>query len=1122
MPANRTENAQIPMPMSVVTQVQSSEQITGRNHSLTYLYGDGLYDGQSVYVGPPPIFKSPGNREFRGFGWIQIEDSARNTYSESEFHQDVYKAGKLIYTRVVGPQGDLPMPVKASATDRSSVSLTTSQELTSVTPDGVTALHRSQFIHWPTPQFTYAHLKKKTACLGGECTTTGKRYTYDTGHGRLTQEIDVGLCNTIDCTEWSTGRRKRDIIYKELLSYEIDRWLVKKKQETLAQYTFIFPSAHIWVQQAKQIFYHDSISGSSILTEGLLRRVLRYNSSIKGDIGSSIKNYDSRGMLVSETDYNTDNPVLTSYVLDPYHGKYVTSKTTAGLTETQAWDYGLGQKVLGIDPNGVESAWVHDGFGRVLQEQWRPNGSADWQVLTQNYYTDFAYRYYGTPVYDTQWTTVDEGENLFSLTMRYYDGTGRLLQEAARFDGNNAYTRRVAYDETGRINCVTKPRLESETSATTYQGVLVCLSCMDCSDYGFDGLDRVRWTREAVNSGPDFRSFVYGGDLSVSMTDEEGKELKTLSDGWGNIQSVIRDPNGLAQTSTYSYDASNRIKSVRDPENNYISYVRNYLGKITQVNLPNSHQWNFAHDDNGNTIYSQSPENREIDIQYDDLQRVVSRTFTQDNVVEGSNSYTFDSAPEYGLGRLHMADSEAGQAIYEYEARGKVKRYEFNNATTQNTYVLNYQFNDAGSTRRITYPDGGIFYYDFFPDGSPKRLYQGSHVIAQRSVYIDPADGLETTELLLENGTMSRRTKRDDSGRLLILLSETVSPQTPIMERNLNYYTNGKIQQIIDVETDRTSNYGYDSLMRLSEWSDSEYQQFETYSFLNGGTPNQKLQSVVGTMTDLNFSYTDSDFPWAVTQIVDNQAQSTKTLSYDEDGIVHVQSVNGYNTTHTYNAQGLVKKVSQFFSNRQWKYNHEGATATIQATTGFWPPITTTTELIGNLYERFDNNYFTTDYRYHFFGGQRIARTNVANNAIRYYHADERGSVRYVTGSDNTIIANFDYKPYGDEFTSSGINTFRFNDRRDEGYDQLRFPLRMLNKTTYHWTALDPKVLTQPSVLLSDGANPFVYCMYDPMNRDDPLGAWSRPRGDGIDLKQSGHPPVSSSWFNPVGVVGDY
>ena len=284
-------------------------------------------------------------------------------------------------------------------------------------------------------------------------------------------------------------------------------------------------------------------------------------------------------------------------------------------------------------------------------------------------------------------------------------------------------------------------------------------------------------------------------------------------------------------------------------------------------------------------------------------------------------------------------------------------------------------------------------------------------------------------------------------------------------------------------------------LMRLSEWSDDQYQQFETYSFLNGGTPNQKLQSVVGTMTDLSFSYSDSDFPWAVTQIVDNQAQSTKTLSYDEDGILNIQSVNGYNTTHTYNAQGLVKEVNQLFSNRQWKYNHEVATATIQATTGTWPFITTTTELVGNLYERFDNSYFTTDYRYHFFGPQRIARTIVANNDINYYHADERGSVRYVTDNQGTVTANFDYKPYGDEFTSSGSSTFRFNDRRDEGYDQLRFPLRMLNKTTYHWTALDPKVLTQPSVLLSDGANPFSYCMYDPMNRTDADGGGGVPWG---------------------------
>ncbi|MBW2703092.1 MAG: hypothetical protein JRF33_19890, partial [Deltaproteobacteria bacterium] len=494
---------------------------------------------------------------------------------------------------------------------------------------------------------------------------------------------------------------------------------------------------------------------------------------------------------------------------------------------------------------------------------------------------------------------------------------------------------------------------------------------------------------------------------------------------------------------------------------------------------------------------------------------------------EGSNTYTYDSSPEYGLGRLHIANSDAGQAFYQYKPRGQVARYEFINATTQNTYVLQYEYNDAAATKTITYPDGQPYHYEYFQNGSPKKLYQTGRVIAQRSVFIDPADGLETTELLLENGNMSRRTKRDDSGRLRSLLSETVSPQALIMERNLNYYSNGKIQQIIDVETPRTSNYGYDSLMRLSEWSDSQYQQFETYSFLNGSTPNPKLQSVVNNTTTLSFSYGDSDFPWAVTQIVDNGAQSTKTLSYDEDGIISSVNLDGYNTYHTYNAQGLVKQVrSGYVSRRKWHYDHDGAVATIER---IYPlsPTDYVHELVGNLYENINTYFngslfFEVGYRYLFFGGQRIARTTAGTAFIQYYHADERGSVRYVTDGNGTVTANFDYKPYGDEFTSSGSSTFRFNDRRDDGYDQLRFPLRMLNKTTYHWTALDPKVLTQPSVLLSDGANPFVYCMYDPVNRDDPLGAWSRPLGDGIDFKQSGHPPVSSNWFDPVGVVGDY
>jgi len=115
---------------------------------------------------------------------------------------------------------------------------------------------------------------------------------------------------------------------------------------------------------------------------------------------------------------------------------------------------------------------------------------------------------------------------------------------------------------------------------------------------------------------------------------------------------------------------------------------------------------------------------------------------------------------------------------------------------------------------------------------------------------------------------------------------------------------------------------------------------------------------------------------------------------------------------------------------------------------------------------------------------------------IKYYHPDLRGSAKYVTDDFGNVLETRLYKPYGQEYQSSGSSgylPYRFNDRRDETNGTLRFPLRNLSDQNYHWTALDPIIRTSPSASVKNIGNPFSYAGYDPVNNVDLLGAANIP-----------------------------
>ncbi len=101
-----------------------------------------------------------------------------------------------------------------------------------------------------------------------------------------------------------------------------------------------------------------------------------------------------------------------------------------------------------------------------------------------------------------------------------------------------------------------------------------------------------------------------------------------------------------------------------------------------------------------------------------------------------------------------------------------------------------------------------------------------------------------------------------------------------------------------------------------------------------------------------------------------------------------------------------------------------------------------------------------------------------------YYTRDHLGSVREMTNSSGTIVARYDYDPYGRTTLVSGTN---LSDFQYAGY--YAHQPSGLNLTKYR--AYDPNTgrwLSRDPIGENGGINLYEYCDDNPISRRDPLG----------------------------------
>lgn len=326
---------------------------------------------------------------------------------------------------------------------------------------------------------------------------------------------------------------------------------------------------------------------------------------------------------------------------------YPTSITNAiGQASTSAYNSCTGsvgwQKGVNLQGTAYQTTYHYDAIDRTIEVDY-PDGGQVTTVFNDN-----------APQSITQTTLQSNTPSLTKIVQAtILDNLGRPSQTQALTDPNGESYIDTTYDQNGRKASVSNPY--RSTSDSTY----------GTTSYQYDGLDRVI----AVTRQPDNSQVTtnYSGAF-MTVTDGAKRQHKTQMDAFGNILSVWEDPNGLNYETDYTYDALNNLTSVVQwggikggAGARLRSFTFNSLSQLMVASNPESGTicygvWSGSscingYDLNGNLTHKTDARGITTTIVYDQLNRVLSKSYSNDASKTPWACFQYDSSI-LGIGKL--------------------------------------------------------------------------------------------------------------------------------------------------------------------------------------------------------------------------------------------------------------------------------------------------------------------------------------------------------------------------------------------------------------------------------------------------------------------------------------
>lgn len=766
---------------------------------------------------------------------------------------------------------------------------------------------------------------------------------------------------------------------------------------------------------------------------------------------------DPEGNLQVASTYDDNDRVVAQKLADDSTFALAYTVTDGKVTQTDVTDRRDSIRRLEFDSNG-----------RVVRNTY-PAGQPEEQVQTFTYDAtgrvtnlttgDRQYTY----MYDANGNRISEADQSGTLTQRTFDSYSQLLTDAQAGDWQRGVATVYTYDTKGNLLTVTD-RLGNRTTLTNDgQGRLLTLTD------ALKGVTKYTWTGAALTG--------------------------------------ITDP--LDRTTQYTTDAAGRVTAVQDPLGNSTKRTLDSLDRTTDITDALGGVTRFTWDRNGHLLSQADPKGVTTRYTYNAIGRPVSKT----DPLGQSETYTWNSA-----GQLASVTDRKGQLTgYTYDTAGRIRDIRFNLAVGAPVErKWRHVWNNA--TGRLQAVD------DYAADGpgGPEKH------IATTLNYYDNTTGkfLRATEWPPQSGVWSNRydaVTRELAG--IVMTGATVDYSRDAEHRVT------QIQYGINDEAPRTFGSTFDALGRLVRATLANgitvNYTWDAAGQLTGITYRKSDGSVLGDLTygydaagrrtKMGGSFAKVDLPQPVGDAQYDGANrltrwAGKALAYDQNGNLVADDVNQY----SWNVQGLLGGItgsvtaafSYDASSRRRDMTVDGKQTRIM-----W---------IGDeLNFTVPADDWWTRIRafspYPEGGLDELTYRRIGDDAgqDRYVLRDANNNVIALTDTDQRIVTQYRYEPYG-KTTQTGAsdpNTQQYSGRENDGTGLYYYRNRYYDPNT-------ARFISEDLVGWANGqTNAHAYVNDNPVQFRDPSGLQAiaipmppPPSGPGCSPGSGGVP----NWFNDL------
>ncbi|MGH8582682.1 MAG: RHS repeat-associated core domain-containing protein, partial [Gammaproteobacteria bacterium] len=340
----------------------------------------------------------------------------------------------------------------------------------------------------------------------------------------------------------------------------------------------------------------------------------------------------------------------------------------------------------------------------------------------------------------------------------------------------------------------------------------------------------------------------------------------------------VRDAAG--SDTLYGYNALDQLIAVTDPKGLTTGYLLNAFGDLKQQSSPDTGVTTYTFDAAGNRTSQVDARGVEVRYAYDALNRL---TLIDYPGADQDVAYTYDSqAQPYGNGRLTGIADASGTMTLTYSARGNVTEERRTIAGTN--YLTAYSYDPADRLTGIAYPSGRAVSYERNALGQVDAVKTSAGTTLAQDIAYLPFGPMSS--YAMGNGIVSTRTYDQD-----YRLAEY--QDGAIQHQRLYYDLRGNMDATENVlDASRSQSFGYDPLSRLT----SAVGLYGIQGYTYDGVGNRLTQSTA----EFTHVYTYADDSHRLLAISNGSG-----FSYDVAG----NMIGRGDLTLTYNVAGRLQEV---------------------------------------------------------------------------------------------------------------------------------------------------------------------------------------------------------------------